>query len=119
MLAIRAGNGCLQIGRYVRSALWGALTARGRGSLVSLFALVGIAGDDDIDAPDLLVLKLKAAGPGPMPAPDSPNQANGPLPSAGRSSAATNNDRPRRDPGLAATKPVLPAEASERRAISC
>src|SRR5262245_29176687 len=65
----------------------------------ALFALVGIAGEDDLDAPDLPAPKLKEGGSGALPS------VRAPAPAA----------RTSRTPGklpLAATKPLYSAEES-------
>ena len=62
----------------------------------ALFALVGIAGEDDLDAPDLPTLTSKGGKAGP----------------AAKNSFAVGSGRQR---GKAATKPVLAAEASAAR----
>jgi hypothetical protein len=63
----------------------------------ALFALVGIAGEDDLDAPDILVE--------PAPAADTPDDANRSLPSIGkRPNGSVHKPRPPR--------PVLAAEPS-------
>ena len=78
----------------------------------ALFTLVGIAGEDDLDAPDLPILNLEggeAASP-----PTSPGQpGNGHAePSAAAAAVNVEHDRPRRKAGVAAAKPVLTPEAS-------
>jgi hypothetical protein len=77
----------------------------------ALFALVGIAGEDDLDAPDLPVLKLNGGGALSNGRPEAVDQANGP--SSGLAPLAIpHSDRPRRRAGLAPIKPVLTADAS-------
>ncbi|HET9537437.1 MAG TPA: ERF family protein [Mesorhizobium sp.] len=78
----------------------------------ALFTLVGIAGEDDLDAPDLPLLNLEvgeAASP-----PTNPGQpGNGHAePSAAAAAVNVEHDRPRRKAGVAVAKPVLTPEAS-------
>jgi hypothetical protein len=72
----------------------------------ALFTLVGIAGEDDLDAPDLPVIKLHGAGEGP----GRPGTMNGHAAASGSSTNVPAGSSPHRKPKPAAT--VLDAEAS-------
>jgi hypothetical protein len=77
----------------------------------ALFTLVGIAGEDDLDAPDLPALKLSAGGREVETA-DNCGRVNGhsPGPAGTTSPVATNGSH--RKPLRAPSKTVLPAAAS-------
>ena len=90
----------------------------------ALFTLVGIAGEDDLDAPDLPVVKLDGgAGPGNTekmnghaevaggPATAAPD--NGTTPAGNKSPASPRNGSPRK-PGSRPSMPVLDTETSAR-----
>jgi hypothetical protein len=69
----------------------------------ALFTLVGIAGEDDLDAPDL------DSGPKPameLPRPDPRDPPNG------QAEVVERSPRSREKPSLASARPVLPAEQS-------
>ena len=70
----------------------------------ALFTLVGIAGEDDLDAPDLPVIKLRGAGP------SHPGKMNGHAAASGSSTNVPAGSGPHRNPKP--TAPVLDAEAS-------
>jgi hypothetical protein len=72
----------------------------------ALFTLVGIAGEDDLDAPDLPMLKPNGGSPSATPA-----DMNGGVDALPSSRVATENTSSRRSPSRPA-KPVLDAEAS-------
>ena len=77
----------------------------------ALFALVGIAGEDDLDAPDLPTLTSKGGNAAPLSNGQS-HTGNGQAGPAVTSPVAVGSGRQR---GKAATKPVLAAEASAAR----
>ena len=72
----------------------------------ALFTLVRIAGEDDLDAPDLAVIKLHGAGEGP----GRPGTMNGHAAASGSSTNVPAESGPHRKPKPAA--PMLDAEAS-------
>ena len=73
----------------------------------ALFTLVGIAGEDDIDAPDLLAPMPPESG-AEKPAPDKHGRLNG-----GRGHSAQRNPESRRTKGVSNPgKPILAAEVS-------
>src|SRR3974390_2622391 len=72
----------------------------------ALFTLVGIAGEDDLDAPDLPMLKPNGRSPSATPA-----DMNGGVDALPSSRVATENTSSRRSPSRPA-KPVLEVEAS-------
>src|ERR1700676_3598658 len=72
----------------------------------ALFTLVGIAGEDDLDAPDLPVIKLHGAGEGP----GCPGTMNGHAAASGSSTNVPAGSGPHRKPKP--TAPTLDAEAS-------
>ena len=74
----------------------------------ALFTLVGIAGEDDLDAPDLPTLELKGdVGIAPQPA-TSRHPGNGHASPAATTAAA----KPQRKFGIPLAKPILEADAS-------
>ena len=76
----------------------------------SLFALVGIAGEDDLDAPDLPTLELKGeVGIAPQSA-ASGRSGNGHASAAATTAIATS--RPPRRSSIPLAKPILDADAS-------
>jgi hypothetical protein len=79
----------------------------------ALFTLVGIAGEDDLDAPDLPVLQIQGGGAAANGGAKTPGQSNGQagLPSW-HSPGGPLTDRTRRKVGAAPAKPVLGADAS-------
>ena len=72
----------------------------------ALFTLVGIAGEDDLDAPDLPVIKLHGAGEGP----GRPGTMNGHAAASGSPTNVLTGSGPHRKPKP--TAPILDAEAS-------
>ena len=73
----------------------------------ALFTLVGIAGEDDLDAPDLITPTSTAAGKG-----TGPEKANGAGPLNGGHPAVTQRATTRRDAKLQTPKEILGSEAS-------
>jgi hypothetical protein len=83
----------------------------------ALFTLVGIAGEDDLDAPDLPIAPLT----GGTPEPDGPEKPNGhggghsrgaPTGSTAHLRSRPHGPRPRRNPERAALAPLLPPDQS-------
>src|SRR5690242_4854032 len=75
----------------------------------ALFSLVGITGEDDLDAPDLPIVKLNG-GPEPGLNPQAQPQAHG------RAALATSptSDRPRKGPKRGDPRPILQVEESAK-----
>ena len=80
----------------------------------ALFTLVGIAGEDDLDAPDLPTLVSKAGNAAPLSNGQS-HTGNGQAGPAVTSPVAVGSGRQRGKAHGAAAKPVLAAEASAAR----
>ena len=77
----------------------------------ALFTLVGIAGEDDLDAPDLPILNLEGREAAPHPT-DHGQPGNGRAAPSVAVAVHVGHDRPRRKAGVAAAKSVLTPEAS-------
>ena len=75
----------------------------------ALFTLVGIAGEDDLDAPDLPILELRGeVGITPQSAPSG--RSNGHASAAATTAIATS--RPQRKSSIPLAKPIVDADAS-------
>ena len=81
----------------------------------ALFTLVGIAGEDDLDAPDLPTLGSKAGNAATTFKWSKPARANGQAGTAVTNPVAVGRDRQRGRARAAVAKPVLAAEASAAR----
>ena len=107
------GLGSTSIGRSARSPetaarhrMGAALTYARR---YALFTLVGIAGEDDLDAPDLPTLELRGeVGITPQSAPTG--RSNGHASAAATTAIATS--RPQRKSSIPLAKPIVDADAS-------
>jgi hypothetical protein len=75
----------------------------------ALFTLVGIAGEDDLDAPELPILTLNGGG---IARQASPDQTQEPAAPSQVSPARAHHERTQRRVGPAPAKPVLTADAS-------
>lgn len=79
----------------------------------ALFTLVGIAGEDDLDAPDLPGLKLQGGGAALNGGPHVRDQSNGQAAASSRPShGAPLSNKTGRKTGTAPAKPILGADAS-------
>ena len=77
----------------------------------ALFTLVGIAGEDDIDAPDLAAPDLSPAGQNTPPGPERSGQLH--QPAVGRKPMRSHQETERRGGSGKSRAPRLPAEDSE------
>ena len=76
----------------------------------ALFSLVGIAGEDDLDAPDLPVVNFNGSGPEPGLNPQEQSRANRRAPPA----TGTANDAPRNGPKRGNARAILEVEESAK-----